>query len=99
MKTKLKLLPDDVLTEAAECLKVMAHTVRLKIVNVLTHGRFAVHVISALAGTSPNQTCGHLRLLQAHGLLVSERCGRTVYYRIASSRLPELIRCIGNTCG
>ena len=75
MKTKLKLLPDDVLTEAAECLKVMAHPVRLKIVNVLAQGRFAVHEISALAGTSPNQTCGHLRLLQAHGLLVSERCG------------------------
>ena len=73
MKTKLKLLPDDVLEEAAECLKVMAHPVRLKIVNVLIQGRFPVHEISTLAGISPNQTCGHLRLLHAHGLLVQRK--------------------------
>ncbi len=98
MRTPVQLLPDEVLHEAAECLKVMAHPVRLKIANVLTQGRFAVHEISALAGISPNQACGHLRLLQAHNLLASERDGRTVYYRISSNRLPELLRCLGRTC-
>lgn len=99
MKPTLKLLPDDVLREAAECLKVMAHPVRLKIVSILTQGEFAVHEISALAEISASQTCGHLRLLQAHNLLHSERRGRTVYYRIASARLPGIIQCISNNYG
>lgn len=94
MDEKITFLPDSVLYEAAECLKVMAHPVRLKIVSILIQGEFAVHEISELAGISPNQTCGHLRLLQARNLLSSERRGRTVYYRIASARLPGLIQCI-----
>jgi DNA-binding transcriptional ArsR family regulator len=96
MTARVKLLPDDALREAAECLKAMAHPVRLKIVSILIQGEFAVHEISALAGISANQTCGHLRLLQARNLLASERRGRTVYYRIASARLPGLIQCIGS---
>ena len=99
MKSQSQMLPDEVLHEAAEYLKVMAHPLRLKIVSVLTQGEFAVHEISKLTGIAPNQTCGHLRLLQAHSLLSSERRGRTVYYRIASDRLPRLIRCIATTCG
>jgi len=99
MKSKIRLLSEEVLAEAAECLKVMAHPARLKIVNVLMQGEFAVHEIAQLAGTSPNQTCGHLRLLQGHHLLDSERRGRTVYYKIAAPRLPGLIECIGKTCG
>jgi len=96
MRSILKLLPDDALQEAAECLKVMAHPVRLKIVSILTQGEFAVHEISALAEIPPSQTCGHLRLLQARSLLSSERRGRTVYYRITSARLPGLIQCISS---
>lgn len=90
---------DAVLEEAAECLKVMAHPVRLKMVNILMQGDFAVHEIAQMCATSPNQTCEHLRLLKSHGLLSSERRGRTVYYQILSPRLPRLIECIKTTCG
>ncbi len=96
---KLDLLSDEAFETAAECLKVMAHPVRLKIVNVLMQGEFAVHEIAELCGTSPNQTCEHLRLLKGYGLLNSERRGRTVYYRIASPQLPGLIKCIQKNCG
>jgi len=96
---KLDLLPDEVFETAADCLKVMAHPVRLKIVNVLMQGEFAVHEIAKVCHSSPNQTCEHLRLLKGYGLLNSERKGRTVYYRIASPQLPGLIKCIQNNCG
>jgi ArsR family transcriptional regulator, zinc-responsive transcriptional repressor len=99
MDTELKLLADALLEEAAECLKVMAHPVRLKIVNILMQGEFAVHEIAELCETSANQTCEHLRLLKGHGLLSSERRGRTVYYKILSPRLPRLIECISVHCG
>ncbi len=98
MAKQLNLPADDVLEEAAECLKVMAHPVRLKIVNVLMQGEFAVHEIAQLCQTSANQTCEHLRLLKGHGLLSSDRRGRTVYYKILSPRLPRLIECIGENC-
>ena len=94
----LNMLPDAALEEAAECLKVMAHPVRLKIVSVLKQGRFAVHELAERCGTSPSQTCEHLRLLKGHGLLSSHREGRIVYYEIASPRLVGLIDCIAGTC-
>ena len=95
---KLDLLPDEAFENAAECLKVMAHPVRLKMVNILMQGEFAVHEIAEVCGASPSQACEHLRLLKGHGLLSSERRGRTVYYRIVSPQLPGLIRCIQKNC-
>lgn len=95
---KIVFLADEVLEAAAECLKVMAHPVRLRMVNVLMQGEFAVHEIAELCRTSPNQTCEHLRLLKGHGLLSSERRGRTVYYKVASPQLPGLIECIKKNC-
>lgn len=94
----LDLLPDEVFEKAAECLKVMAHPVRLKMVNILMQGEFAVHEIAEACSSTPNQTCEHLRLLKGHGFLNSERRGRTVYYQIASPQLPSLIHCIQKNC-
>ena len=94
MAGKLSLLSMDVLTVAAECLKVMAHPVRLRIVDLLMQKEFPVHEIARRCETSPDQTCEHLRLMKGRGLLISERRGRTVYYKIASPRLPGLIECI-----
>lgn len=99
MSKRLDLASDEVLEEAAECLRVMAHPVRLRIVNVLMQGEFPVHEIARLCQTSPSQTCEHLRLLKGHGLLSSERRGRTVYYKILSPRLPRLVECIRASCG
>jgi ArsR family transcriptional regulator, zinc-responsive transcriptional repressor len=94
----LKVLPDEVFERAAECLRVMAHPVRLKMVELMMQGQFAVHELAELCRTTPNQTCEHLRLLKGHGLLSSHRKGRTVYYGIASPQLPRLIECLRKTC-
>jgi DNA-binding transcriptional ArsR family regulator len=99
MRAKPKSLPSGMLQQAAERLKVMAHPVRLNIVQVLPQGEFCVREIAAIVGSSPNQTCGHLRLLQAHKVLSSERRGRTVYYRVASPCLLDLIECIRKAAG
>ncbi|MCF7957529.1 MAG: metalloregulator ArsR/SmtB family transcription factor [Phycisphaerae bacterium] len=98
MKTLDNLLSKEALERAAECLKVMAHPVRLRIVDVLMQGEFAVHEIAEFCQTTPNQTCEHLRLLKGHGLLDSDRRGRTVYYTIKSPQLPGLLNCIRSQC-
>jgi DNA-binding transcriptional ArsR family regulator len=96
---KLDLLPLDMLENAADCLKVMAHPVRLRIVNVLMQGEFPVHEIADLCETTPNQACEHLRLLRGHDLLSSQRRGKTVFYKIKSPQLPSLLKCISKHCG
>ncbi len=99
MASELSLLPEAILTEATECLKVMAHPVRLRIVDILMQGRFQVHEIAELCGLPAHQTSEHLRLLQGRGLLAATRQGRSVYYAIARPQLPGLINCIRRTCG
>ena len=84
--------------QAAECLKVMAHPIRLRIVDILMQGEFPVQRVAELCDLPSHQTSEHLRLLQGHGLLAAERRGRSVYYRVSSPRLPALLRCIRSTC-
>lgn len=92
------LLPMDFLEAAAECMKVMAHPVRLRIVDILMQGQFAVGDIAAMCDLPSHQASEHLRLMKGRGLLESTRHGRTVYYSIASPRLPGMLKCICNTC-
>jgi len=99
MGETLDLLPEDVLQGAAECLRLMGHPARLRIVDILMQGEFPVGEIAEMCNLPPHQTSEHLRLLKGHGLLDSARQGRTVYYRIANPRLPGLINCIRSTCG
>lgn len=94
MQKSLDLTPLEWLDDAAECLKVLGHPIRLRIVEILMQGEFAVHQIAELCGLPPHQTCEHLRILKSHGLLKSSRQGRSVYYEIADPRLPHLLDCI-----
>ena len=95
----INLIDAVVLEEAAECLRIMAHPVRLRIVDILMQGEFPVHEIARLCALPAHQASEHLRLLQGRGLLAASRAGRVVHYRIANPRLPALLRCIGSTCG
>lgn len=99
MAEQLELIPMEELDEAAECLKVMGHPMRLRIVNILTQGEFPVGEIAEICDLRPNHACEHLRLLQGRGLLDSERRGREVYYKIANPRLASLIQCVKKSCG
>jgi DNA-binding transcriptional ArsR family regulator len=98
-RDELKLVAMAELARAAECLKVLAHPVRLRLVDILIQGEFPVGELAELCGTAPHQTSEHLRLLQGHGLLAAERRGRTVYYRVAAPQLPGILQCIRCHCG
>src|SRR6056297_4171021 len=95
---KIDLIDMKMLEGAAECMKVLAHPVRLRIVNILMQGEFAVHEIAKMCDVPPNVACEHLRLMRGQSLLSSERRGRTVYYKILSPRLPALLECISKHC-
>ena len=95
---KVNLVKMDALCGAAECLKVMAHPVRLRIVDLLMQGEYPVHELATLCQLPPAQACEHLRLMQGHGLLASRRRGRTVFYEIANPQLSGILSCIRKHC-
>ncbi|TWU44240.1 Biofilm growth-associated repressor [Novipirellula aureliae] len=79
---------------AAECLKTLAHPVRLRMVQLLLHGRYTVGEIAEDCEVPDNVASENLRLLQRCGFLDSEREGRKVFYEIAESHLAELMNCV-----
>lgn len=93
------MIPMDTLSEAAACLKVIAHPVRLKIIDILMQGDFTVREISAICEIKEHQICEHLRLMQNCRLLTSVRQGRTVHYKILAPQLPSLMACVREHCG
>lgn len=80
--------------EAAECLKTLAHPVRLRIVQLLLSGRYTVGELAEDCQIADNAMSDHLRLLQRCQFLTSERDGRRVYYQVAEPHLAELMACV-----
>lgn len=80
--------------DAAECLKTLAHPVRLRMVQLLLFGRYTVGEIAKDCGIPDNVASDHLRLMQRCGFFTSEREGRRVYYRVAEPHLASLMNCI-----
>ncbi len=100
IKKAHKQLDFSALTEAAECLKTLAHPSRLQIVQILMNGeRISVNELAESCVLSQPAMSDHLRLMQRCGFLCSEREGRTVYYRISSQHLKEIMACIQNRFG
>ncbi len=84
----------DALVQAAECLKTLAHPVRIRIVQLLLHGRYTVGELAEDCGIPDNVASEHLRLMQRCGFFTSQREGRRVYYQVAEPHLKQLIACI-----
>ncbi|QDU98896.1 ArsR/SmtB family transcription factor [Lignipirellula cremea] len=80
--------------EAAECLKTLAHPVRLRFVQLLLHGRYTVGELAEDCGVPDNVASEHLRLMQRCGFFTSEREGRRVYYQVAEAHLADLMKCV-----
>lgn len=82
------------LGEAAECLKIIAHPHRLRIVEMLLHSRYTVGELAEGCGIPSNIASGHLKLMQRCGLLAPQREGRSIYYQITEPCLKDFFVCI-----
>jgi DNA-binding transcriptional ArsR family regulator len=88
------------LTEAAECLRILAHPHRLRVVQLLLSGEaYTVNELSEICGITQPMTSDHLRLMQRCGFLNSRKEGRTVYYTIAEPHLAQIMGCIESRFG
>ena len=82
------------LEEAAECLKILAHPHRLRIVQMLLRGRYTVGELAEACGIPSHMASEHLRLMQRCGFLTSEKEGRKAFYEIVEPHLANFMQCI-----
>lgn len=93
------LMTLEALTEAAECLKTLAHPHRLRIVQMLLRDRYTVGELAEACGIPSHMASEHLRLMQRCGFLTSGKDGRNVYYQIAEPHLKSMLACIESRFG
>ena len=94
MAGKRPLLGDDALQEAAECLRVLSHPHRLRMIQLLLDQEYTVGELAEACGIQSHVASEHLRLLERCGLLRGERDGRRVYYQVAEPHLANIISCV-----
>lgn len=70
--------------------KALAHPARLRVLAMLSGGPLCVCQITAVLGSAPSTVSEHLRELKQAGLLVEEKNGKFVSYRLAPS--PDAAR-------
>jgi DNA-binding transcriptional ArsR family regulator len=74
------------LSAATAAAKAMGHPARLRVLAMLSGGPLCVCQMTAVLGTAPSTVSEHLRELKRAGLVVEEKNGRFVSYRLAPSR-------------
>lgn len=90
---------EQALGQAAECLKVLAHPHRLRIVELLLDRPLTVGELAAELGVASHRASMQLRLMQRCGFLVPDRAGRFVRYRIVEDCLVDFMTCIRKRFG
>src|SRR5450759_3359541 len=78
------------LSAATAVAKALGHPARLRLLTMLSSGPLCVCQMTAVLGAAPSTVSEHLRELKRAGLLVEERNGKFVLYRLAPS--PDAAR-------
>ena len=89
----------DALGRAAECLRVLAHPHRLRMVQMMLAGQYTVGELAEACELPTAMASEHLRLMQRCGFLTSVKEGRKVFYRVAEEHLREILRCVESRFG
>lgn len=89
----------EALRQAADCLRILAHPHRLRIVQMLLRGEYTVGELAEACGLPSAMASEHLRLMQHCGFLRSTRDGRRVYYRVTEPHLKKILNCVEERFG
>lgn len=95
----VQLLSVEVLEQAAECLRTLAHPHRLRIVQILLEHEESVGELARACELPSHMVSEHLRLLKDRGFLNNRREGRKVFYSIAEPALASIMHCIEERFG
>ena len=93
MKYLKNVLPE-MLEHCAHALKVLAHPVRLQIVDHLVDEKIGVVELAKKINLPQAETSVHLKKMLEASLLEVERDGRFAYYTIANSACVSILQCV-----
>jgi ArsR family transcriptional regulator len=77
--------------EAADLFQILAHPARLRILDELRRGQACVCHLQTVLGRPQAYVSQQLRVLREAEIVVGERDGLNVYYRIAHAQVAELL--------
>ncbi len=97
--TTRKRLTPTAFQQAAECLKILAHPHRLKIVQMLLEREYTVGELAEECEIAHHMASEHLRLMQRCGFLDHTKDGQRRYYRVIESQLANIIHCVEQRFG
>lgn len=94
---RLPVMPSTPISRAAydrraQVLKAMAHPSRLMIIDALSMGERCVGDLTAIVGSDPSTVSKHLSVMRAAGIVVDDKRGLQVFYRL---RVPCIIQFFG----
>jgi ArsR family transcriptional regulator len=79
-----------------EVMKALSDANRVKIIKLLQVRSLCVCEIQALLGIGQPTVSKHLKILEQSGLVVSEKAGRWVNYRLSEGSTPYAAALLGN---
>lgn len=78
----------------ADVFKGLGHPSRLLIVDVLAAGEHCVADLTELVGSDASTVSNHLSVLRHVGLVIDERRGQQVFYRLAAPCVTKVFVCL-----
>ncbi len=79
-------LTESPLSAATTAAKAIGHPARMRVLAMLSGGPLCVCQMTAVLGTAPSTVSEHLRELKRAGLVLEEKNGKFVSYRLAQAR-------------
>jgi DNA-binding transcriptional ArsR family regulator len=95
-KAKVSLNQDQ-LAVSSEILRAVAHPLRMKILEFIDeHGNINVNKIYNNLDLEQSITSQHLKILRNAGLVITEREGKFIHYKIDYSKVGNTVFAVGN---
>ncbi len=85
---------NDSLNRVSECLKVLSHPLRLKILFLIKDKPYNVSAIEKITGAGQSNISQHLAIMRYNGMVKQEKKGNEVYYSISEEKLKRLLELI-----
>lgn len=89
----------DKLQSALNMLKVIAHPIRLAIVDLLTENK-KLTVLEVQKALNLEQAIAsqHITLMEDKGVLLAEKVGRNKYISLRFPKMKNIVNCLENCC-
>jgi ArsR family transcriptional regulator, arsenate/arsenite/antimonite-responsive transcriptional repressor len=76
----------------ADFFRMLGHPVRIRVLELLTHGQRSVRELLAEVQIEPSNLSQQLAVLRRFGIVTARRDGNTVVYALAGGDVAELMR-------